>query len=146
MPRLGLRRHLPLDGERTDALDGWLWHYNHRRRHSALGHQPPVSRTILLGPDSEMCLGIHLNSEQLPREGLESGEAGQDGEDLDLVAAGEDVDGAAALGRPGCLSEVGDLDDGERGGGCLLAGGEGRGGVLLELDLGRQRAWCRTCS
>ena len=35
--------------ERTDALDGWLWHYNHRRRHSALGHQPPVTRTNLLG-------------------------------------------------------------------------------------------------
>jgi transposase InsO family protein len=35
--------------ERTRALDGWLWHYNHRRRHSALGHQPPLSRTNLLG-------------------------------------------------------------------------------------------------
>jgi transposase InsO family protein len=35
--------------ERTRALDGWLWHYNHRRRHSALGHQPPVTRTNLLG-------------------------------------------------------------------------------------------------
>ncbi len=38
--------------ERTAALDGWLWHYNHRRRHSALGHQPPVARitrTNLLG-------------------------------------------------------------------------------------------------
>jgi transposase InsO family protein len=35
--------------ERTTALDGWLWHYNHRRRHSALSHQPPVSRTNLLG-------------------------------------------------------------------------------------------------
>jgi transposase InsO family protein len=35
--------------ERTKALDGWLSHYNHRRRHSALGHQPPVSRTNLLG-------------------------------------------------------------------------------------------------
>jgi transposase InsO family protein len=35
--------------ERTQALDGWLWHYNHRRRHSALGRQPPVSRTNLLG-------------------------------------------------------------------------------------------------
>jgi transposase InsO family protein len=35
--------------ERTAALDGWLWHDNHRRRHSALGHQPPVSRTNLLG-------------------------------------------------------------------------------------------------
>jgi transposase InsO family protein len=35
--------------ERTDALDGWLWYYNHRRRHSALGRQPPVSRTNVLG-------------------------------------------------------------------------------------------------
>jgi transposase InsO family protein len=35
--------------ERTTALDGWLRHYNHRRRHSALGHQPPASRTNLLG-------------------------------------------------------------------------------------------------
>jgi transposase InsO family protein len=35
--------------ERTAALDGWLWHYNHRRRHSALGRQLPVSRTNLLG-------------------------------------------------------------------------------------------------
>jgi transposase InsO family protein len=35
--------------ERTRALDGWLWHYNHRRRHSALGHQPPINRTNLLG-------------------------------------------------------------------------------------------------
>jgi transposase InsO family protein len=35
--------------ERTAALDGWLWHYNHRRRHSALSHQPPASRTNLLG-------------------------------------------------------------------------------------------------
>ena len=35
--------------ERRRALDGWLWHYNHRRRHSALSHQPPVTRTNLLG-------------------------------------------------------------------------------------------------
>jgi transposase InsO family protein len=35
--------------ERTAALDGWLWHYNHRRRHSALGRQPPVTRTNVLG-------------------------------------------------------------------------------------------------
>jgi transposase InsO family protein len=35
--------------ERTTALDGWLWHYNHRRRHSAIGHQPPITRTNLLG-------------------------------------------------------------------------------------------------
>jgi transposase InsO family protein len=35
--------------ERSRALDGWLFHYNHQRRHSALGHQPPASRTNLLG-------------------------------------------------------------------------------------------------
>ena len=39
--------------ERTAALDAWLWHYNHHRRHSALGHKPPVARlnerTNLLG-------------------------------------------------------------------------------------------------
>jgi transposase InsO family protein len=29
--------------DRTAALDGWLWTYNHRRRHSALG-QPPITR------------------------------------------------------------------------------------------------------
>jgi transposase InsO family protein len=32
--------------ERTAALDGWLWHYNHRRRHAALGHKPPVARLV----------------------------------------------------------------------------------------------------
>jgi transposase InsO family protein len=30
--------------ERTAALDGWLWHYNHRRRHQALGRQAPITR------------------------------------------------------------------------------------------------------
>ena len=30
--------------ERTAALDGWLHHYNHHRRHSALGHKPPIRR------------------------------------------------------------------------------------------------------
>jgi hypothetical protein len=30
--------------ERTAALDGWLWQYNHHRRHSALGHKPPIAR------------------------------------------------------------------------------------------------------
>jgi transposase InsO family protein len=35
--------------ERTQALDDWLWHYNNRRKHSALGHQAPISRTNLLG-------------------------------------------------------------------------------------------------
>ena len=36
--------------ERTRALDGWLWHYNHLRKHSALGHHPPSPKvTNLLG-------------------------------------------------------------------------------------------------
>ena len=39
--------------ERTAALDGWLWQYNHQRKHSALGHKPPIARlnerTNLLG-------------------------------------------------------------------------------------------------
>jgi transposase InsO family protein len=30
--------------ERTQALDGWLWHYNHRRRHQAIGRQAPITR------------------------------------------------------------------------------------------------------
>ena len=30
--------------ERTAALDGWLWHYNHQRKHSALSHKPPTTR------------------------------------------------------------------------------------------------------
>jgi transposase InsO family protein len=29
--------------ERTAALDGWLYTYNHRRRHSAIGRQPPIT-------------------------------------------------------------------------------------------------------
>jgi transposase InsO family protein len=35
--------------DRAAALDGWLWHYNHRRRHAALGHQAPITRTNLAG-------------------------------------------------------------------------------------------------
>jgi transposase InsO family protein len=30
--------------ERTAALDGWLWHYNHHRKHTAIGRQPPITR------------------------------------------------------------------------------------------------------
>jgi transposase InsO family protein/transposase len=30
--------------QRTTALDGWLWHYNHHRRHQALGRQTPITR------------------------------------------------------------------------------------------------------
>jgi transposase InsO family protein len=39
--------------ERTAALDAWIDYYNHQRRHSALGHKPPIARlnerTNLLG-------------------------------------------------------------------------------------------------
>jgi transposase InsO family protein len=30
--------------ERTAALDGWLYRYNHQRQHRAIGRQPPVTR------------------------------------------------------------------------------------------------------
>lgn len=39
--------------ERTAPLNGWLWYYNHQRKHSALSHKPPIARlnerTNLLG-------------------------------------------------------------------------------------------------
>jgi transposase InsO family protein len=39
--------------ERTRALNGWLWYYNHQRKHAALGHKTPIARlnerTNLLG-------------------------------------------------------------------------------------------------
>jgi Integrase core domain len=39
--------------ERTAALDGWLWTYNHRRRDHAIGRQAPTSRVNnLLGSSS----------------------------------------------------------------------------------------------
>jgi len=30
--------------ERTAALDGWLWRYNHHRKHQAIGRQPPITQ------------------------------------------------------------------------------------------------------
>ena len=30
--------------ERTAALDGWLWSYNHRRPHGSLSHKTPIAR------------------------------------------------------------------------------------------------------
>jgi len=30
--------------ERTAALDGWLYRYNHHRPHAAIGRQPPITR------------------------------------------------------------------------------------------------------
>jgi transposase InsO family protein len=32
------------DRERTAALDGWLYTYNHHRRHKSIGRQPPITR------------------------------------------------------------------------------------------------------
>jgi len=34
----------PTSQARTAALDGWLWYYNHQRKHAALGHKPPIAR------------------------------------------------------------------------------------------------------
>jgi transposase InsO family protein len=39
--------------ERTAALSGWLDHYNFRRRHGSLGHQPPAARLAELEQRSE---------------------------------------------------------------------------------------------
>jgi transposase InsO family protein len=39
--------------DRTAALDGWLWTYNHHRRHQAIGRQAPISRlNNLLGTNT----------------------------------------------------------------------------------------------
>jgi transposase len=53
--RLGLEpaERYERERQRTAALHAWLDYYNHRRRHSALGHKPPIARlnerTNLLG-------------------------------------------------------------------------------------------------
>ena len=52
--------------ERTAALDGWLWHYNHRRRHSALGHQPPVVRINRTRPARYLQLARSLRAREDP--------------------------------------------------------------------------------
>jgi transposase InsO family protein len=38
------RRRYDSNTERTAALDTWIEHYNTRRRHTALGGQPPITR------------------------------------------------------------------------------------------------------
>ena len=38
--------------ERTAALDGWLWHYNHRRRHSALSRQTAGPAQLRTTPEA----------------------------------------------------------------------------------------------
>jgi len=42
--RLGIGPVYGTSNERTAALDGWLWTYNHRRPHGSLGHKPPIAR------------------------------------------------------------------------------------------------------
>jgi transposase InsO family protein len=34
--------------ERTTALDGWLWRYNHHRPHRALGRKTPAAHLTQL--------------------------------------------------------------------------------------------------
>jgi len=38
--------------ERTTALDGWLWHYNHQRPHRALNRQTPAARLTELNQNN----------------------------------------------------------------------------------------------
>ena len=47
---------------RTAALDGWLWHYNHHRKHSALGRQPPITKL-------NTCSGLTASSPQTSADG-----------------------------------------------------------------------------
>ena len=51
--------------DRAAALDGWLWHYNHRRKHAALGHRP--------GQQNQRAWVLHLAGAERPC-GLECGE------------------------------------------------------------------------
>ncbi len=44
------RQVFTTNDDRTDALAPWLDYYNHRRRHSALGGLPPISRRCHVGP------------------------------------------------------------------------------------------------
>ncbi|WP_336032658.1 integrase core domain-containing protein, partial [Geodermatophilus sp. FMUSA9-8] len=41
------QRPFTSSAERTAALPGWLHTYNHHRSHTALGGQPPISRTTV---------------------------------------------------------------------------------------------------
>ena len=38
--------------QRTAALDGWLWTYNHHRRHRALGRKPPAAQLTELNTNN----------------------------------------------------------------------------------------------
>ena len=64
--------------ERTAALDGWLWHYNHQRRHSALGHQPPITQNQPLGndPNASSRCGWCLTTLDLRDHGCSGSRAG----------------------------------------------------------------------
>ncbi|HVV77750.1 MAG TPA: integrase core domain-containing protein, partial [Mycobacteriales bacterium] len=38
------RRFYPTNSARLKALPGWVHHYNHHRRHTAIGKVPPITR------------------------------------------------------------------------------------------------------
>ena len=50
--------------DRTASLDGWLWYYNHQRRHSALGHHPPITRVNQ--PSRDLHLGRAIAAANRP--------------------------------------------------------------------------------
>ena len=54
--------------ERTAALDGWLWTYNHRRPHGALSHKPPIAYLNELNnlPGSYLVLEPGLPGKRVP--------------------------------------------------------------------------------
>jgi hypothetical protein len=52
--------------ERAAALDGWLDYYNHRRRHSALGHKPPM----LASTSEPTCSGLTASCPRPPGRGF----------------------------------------------------------------------------
>ena len=60
--------------ERTAVLDGWLWHYNHRRKHSALAQPPTAHRSpqrpepTLMGLTSQTPASIRPSRLLLPAE------------------------------------------------------------------------------
>ena len=46
--------------ERTRALPGWLDHYNRRRPHGSLNHQPPLTR--LAADEEQRSWVLHLSA------------------------------------------------------------------------------------
>ena len=74
--------------ERTQALDGWLWHYNHRRPHQAIGRATPITRLNNLLGTYSLRLPVTLFAELL----------------VDPSASRTLTYAAALSSRPCCLS------------------------------------------